>query len=100
MKDAATSLAEPQHSAAEIVKRLPAGARRALLKMTDDWQFAGRYTFNANGAWSLHWTRGLGGRGILVEMANLPSGKHKRSAYRLTPLGMEARAHAAIAGEG
>lgn len=70
---------------------LPKGARAACLAMTDEWQFPGRNTFNANGAWSLHWARGMGGRGALAEMQARPHGKHKRYAYRLTPLGLSLR---------
>jgi hypothetical protein len=70
-----------------LAKRLPKGAARACLAMTGDWQFPGRDTFNANGAWSLHWTKGVGGRGQLAEYEARPAGKHKRAAYRLTALG-------------
>lgn len=75
-----------------LLAKMPAGAKRALLGMTTDWQFPGKTTFNANGAWSLHWTRGAGGRGAFCEMENRPAGRSKRGAYRLTLLGQHARA--------
>lgn len=77
--------------AERIAGRLPKGAKRAALAMTADWQFSGKATFNANGAWSLHWTRGAGGRGAVAEMECQKDGKWPRYAYRLTPLGLEVK---------
>jgi len=77
---------------AEKVARLPKGAQKALLAMMPDWQFAGRSTFNANGAWSLHWSKGFGGRGVLAAYDLRKDGKWSRPAFRLTPLGEEAQA--------
>jgi hypothetical protein len=77
--------------AEKIAAGLPGGARRACLAMTDQWQFCGKQTFNANGAWSLHWFKGGHGRGAIAEMELLKDGKWFRYAYRLTPLGLEVR---------
>lgn len=76
-------------NAAEVARRLKPGAKRACLAMTAEWQFAGKRTFNANGAWALHWQRTGLGRGAIAEMENQKDGKWMRSAYRLTPLGLE-----------
>lgn len=74
-----------------IAAKLTAGAKRACLRMTGDWQFCGKATFDANGAWSLHWFKGVGGRGAIAEREFQKDGKWSRSAYRLTPLGLEVR---------
>lgn len=76
---------------AAIARALPKGAARACMAMTGEYQFPGKATFSANGAWSLHWARGVGGRGALCEDTSLPEGKHKRAAYRLTPFGLAVR---------
>jgi len=76
----------------QIAKGLTNGAVKACVNMTAEYQFPGDKTFNANGAFALYWARDVGGRGSVCERENLPFGKYKRAAYRLTPLGLEVRA--------
>lgn len=78
-------------TAEEIAAKLSAGAKRACLRMTGEFQFPGKATFDANGAHALHWARKAGGRGSICERENLPDGKYKRAAFRLTPLGQQVR---------
>lgn len=78
---------------AKLAAGLSPAQRRALVNMSADWQFAGKATFNANGAWSLHWAKGVGGRGALAEMESRKDGRWSRKGYRLTPLGLALRAH-------
>lgn len=75
-----------------MAKGLTKGAARAMLRMSAEWQFPGKQTFAANGAFALYWARTGLGRGALVEMGLMPHGKHKRYAYRLTPLGLLVKA--------
>lgn len=82
---------------AALAKRLPKGAARACLAMTDQWQFCGKSTFDANGAWSLD-RQGRRGRDALAESEAQKDGKWSRTAYRLTPLGLALRAHLAAQG--
>ena len=64
-----------------LAKSLPAGARRALLAMTDEYVLPGRDTFNASAAFNLSWiARSYGG---LAKSRVLKGGP----AYRLTHLG-------------
>ena len=79
-------------TAEEIAAKLSAGAKRACLRMTGDFQFPGKATFDANGAHALHWARKLGGRGAICERQNLPDGKYKRAAFRLNDKGLAVRA--------
>jgi hypothetical protein len=76
----------------KVVARLTPGAKRACLRMTGEWQFCGKATFDANGAHALHWARGVG-RGAIAERESQKDGKWSRDAYRLTPLGLAVRAH-------
>ncbi len=77
---------------AEIIKRLPKGAARALLSMTNEWKFCGRKTFNANGAHSLFWAcGGYQPRNVYVETEPQKDGKWSRTAYRLTFAGLRLR---------
>lgn len=79
-----------------VAGKLPTGAARACVKMTADWQFPGKATFNANGAHSLYWAKTGMGRGALVDRALLrpdPEKRVARDAYRLTPLGLAVKAH-------
>jgi hypothetical protein len=85
---------------ADVAGRLTKGAAKACVRMTDAPQWPGRKTFDANGAWALHWARGCGGRGALCVMTNLPDGAFKRTAYSLTALGLAVRAHLIAQGEG
>lgn len=78
---------------ARIAEGLTAGAARACVRASDEWAFPGRSTFDANGVWALYNAKGVGGRGAIVERQLQPQGKHKREAYRLTPLGSLVRAH-------
>jgi len=78
---------------AKIASGLTGGAARACKAMTDEWQFCGKATFNANGAWALHWAKGCGGRGAIAEREGQKDGKWSRDAYRLTPLGIAVRNH-------
>lgn len=71
---------------AEVAGKLPAGSRRAVLAMTDKWQFCGKATFNANGAWNASWSAEEA-----VERMLMKDGKWSRYAYRLTPLGIQLR---------
>lgn len=64
-----------------IAKRLPKGAKRALLAMTTTATLPGRDTFNANGAFNLTWyARSHGGLAAYRTI-------DRRAAYYLTPLG-------------
>jgi len=74
-----------------IAGKLTKGAARACRLMTDTWQFAGKGTFNSNGAWALYHQRGVGGRGSIAQMEAQKDGKWSRHAYRLTPLGLAVR---------
>lgn len=82
-----------------IIGRLKTGARRALLKMTGDWQFAGRATFNANGAHSLFWSCGGYRDNQYVECESRKDGKWSRTAYRLTAKGLALQAELDKSGE-
>lgn len=73
----------------QIAARIEGGARKTLLLMTDQWQFCGKQTFNANGAHALHWQKGVGGLGALCERELQKDVRGKRDAYRLTPLGQQ-----------
>ena len=76
-----------------LATKLGEGAKRACLGMTDQWQFCGKATFNANGAHSLHWAKTGLGRGAIAEREPQKDGKWSRDAYRLTPLGLAVRDH-------
>jgi hypothetical protein len=68
-----------------LAKRIPKGARRALLAMTTVPTLPGRATFNANGAFNLTWcARSHGGLAQYVT-------QERRAAYFLTPLGERIR---------
>lgn len=70
---------------AALAKRLPKGARRALLAMTTTPTLPGRDTFNANAAFNLIWAaRRYGGLAQYVT-------RNRRAAYSLTPLGERIR---------
>ncbi len=77
-----------QHEIATLAARLTKGGRRALMAMTGEFQFPGKKTFNANAAWKLTQYK----RFEIVERENLPDGKYKRSAFRLTPDGQRVKA--------
>ena len=77
----------------QIAAGLPKGAAKACQLIPTEWQFAGKATFNSNGAWSLHHAKSGHGRGALCEMELQKDGKWSRHAYRLTPLGLAVRAH-------
>lgn len=72
----------------DVARGLSAGAARACTAMTTDWQFCGKSTFNANGAFAL--SRINTGRLCDVEIQKY--GKWWRTAYRLTPFGAQVRA--------
>jgi hypothetical protein len=77
---------------AEIARKLTAGAKRACLNMTDDWQFPGKATFDANGAHNLYWR--YGPRGYLCDAALLSAKDPKRRmAYRLNARGLAVAAY-------
>jgi hypothetical protein len=78
---------------AGIAAGLTAGAKRACRRMTADWQFCGKASFDANGAHALHWAKTGLGRGALAEREVQKDGKWSRYAYRLTPLGLRVRQH-------
>lgn len=81
---------------AGIAAKLPTGAKRACLRMTTSWAFPGKQTFEANGAHSLHWAKTGLGRGALAEneLQRPDAAKRvSRRAYRLTPLGLQVKAH-------
>jgi hypothetical protein len=64
-----------------LAKRLPKGARNALMALTDELVLPGRKTFNANGAFNLLWyARPYGGLATYSVI-------NRRAAYRRTPLG-------------
>lgn len=89
-----TNPTSAERSVESVAAGLTKGAAKACAAMTTDWQFPGKATFSANGAWALYWARGLPkGRGGLAEMEALKDGKARRKAYRLTPLGEAVRAH-------
>lgn len=70
-----------------------AGARRAALAMTDQWQFCGKNTFNANGAYNAFWQcGGFRQDPELIERACRKDGKWSREAYRLTLAGLALQA--------
>ena len=81
-------------TAEQIAAGLTKGAARACRAMTDEWQFPGKATFDANGAWSLYWARTGLGKGAIAQMQDTPitpGNRKKRLAYRLTTLGLEVR---------
>lgn len=87
---------QPERDAAGlalIAAKVKGGAMRPRLAMTDAFQYPGRTTFTANGACALHWLKDVGGQGALCELEHQEDGKHKRAAYRLTPLGRQVRDH-------
>lgn len=71
-----------------VARGLSKGAANACLAMTDQWQFAGKATFNANGAWAL--SRAY--RGLICQETSVKDGKYWRGQYRLTPLGLAVKA--------
>lgn len=77
----------------ELARGLTEGAAKALLAMTDQWQFGGNKTFNANGAYALYWGRMSSCKGLFCDRELQRDGKWKRWAYRLTPLGLTLRAY-------
>ena len=80
-------MSKAELTAGEIAGRLTAGARRAVLRMTEEWQFCGKATFDANGAWNA-----ANKARSAVERECRKDGKWSRDAYRLTPLGLAVRA--------
>lgn len=84
----------PDPDIAAIAEGLSEGAKRALMKMTGEWQFPGRSTFDANGAWALRWARGTGGRVLCErEVQAAENRRGKRAAYRIASLGIAVRDH-------
>ena len=70
-----------------------AGARRAVLAMTDQWQFCGKATFTAGGAHNAFWQcGGYRQNPELIERDSRKDGKWSRDAYRLTPEGLKMQA--------
>ncbi len=82
-----------------LVKGLAKGSRKALLAMTDEWQFAGAKSFNAAGAHALEsYCRDLAEHEFRKPG---PRTQYARPAWRLTPLGLALRDHLrARAGDG
>jgi len=79
----------------QIAGKLTKGAAKACLNMADDYQFPGKATFDVNGAWSLFYQKTGRGKGALCEQRLVrpdPAKRFTRHAYRLTPLGLQARA--------
>lgn len=69
----------------KIARLLTKGAVRACKRMSEEWQYPGRETFSANGAWFVWLAIGkqLCDRRITLG----------RAQYRLTPLGLRVRDH-------
>ena len=81
--------------AKQVAAGLTKGAARACRSMTSEWQFPGKATFDANGAWNLYWARTGLGKGAIAQMQDTPitpGNRKTRLAYRLTPFGLEVRA--------
>lgn len=77
---------------AKIAAGLTAGAKRACLLMTDEYQFPGKATFDANGAHMLYWRNGP--RGYLCDATLLPAkDPKKRLAFRLNHRGQSVAAY-------
>ena len=73
--------------AASIAKKLPKGARRCLMLLTEEYVFPGLATFNANAAHNLSWRRRKQGGLAFLKVIN------GRAAYAITPLGLAVREH-------
>jgi len=78
---------------ASIAAGLADGMRRALLAMTEDAQFPGKATFNANGAHCLTFMRKPPMAEQLQKLTSSRANGRWRTAYRLTPLGLAVKAH-------
>jgi hypothetical protein len=77
-----------EQDVAAIAAGLTPGARRAVCRMTGEWQFGGKATFDHNGAWNASWKAKAA-----VEREVQKDGKYSGYAFRLTPLGLAVRAH-------
>lgn len=74
-----------------LAGKLTAGAKRALMLMTDLPQLAGKNTFDAQGAAALYRMRTRFGRAALCEMSY--DEKTGRRMFCLTELGTELQEH-------
>ncbi len=75
---------------ARIAADLPKGSARACMKMTEEWQFCGKATFDANGAWNLS-RKSMANP--ICERRDAKDGRWSRYQYRLTPFGILVRNH-------
>lgn len=75
--------------AAKVASKLTKGAAKAVSRMSSEWQFCGKATFDANGAHNAFWQCGGYRDNKVIEREPRKDGKWSRSAYRLTPFGVE-----------
>lgn len=76
----------------EIAEGLTTGAARAVRKMSADWQFCGKATFDANGAWNAARKADPELQAVLAEaLSRDRDASLAEDAKRLSPEGVAAR---------